>query len=96
MSELTLAAIKELDDAEITAAFVRPPAPFKVLRIFQFLTENENLTTTVSGMTSLHTGLNRHYLSQVARDMYKIDLSKWTFAVRWFEQGILKRQESML
>jgi hypothetical protein len=96
MSEVSDAEIRALDDPEILSAFTRPELPPVAARVFRFLTENQNLVTSVStGMGAHTTGLDRSKLWQVA-SAYGVRPSKWLFAIRRFEEGLLKRQAAML
>jgi len=55
------------------------------------LTTNSNLTTSIGGMETITTGIDRHKLSEVAKG-YNIDIFKYMFAVDMFENGILESQ----
>ena len=63
-----------------------------VFRTEYFLRENENLVTVAGGMEHYVTGFDRSKLFPLARDWYGIDLSKFRFAVDWYEAGMLKLQ----
>jgi hypothetical protein len=76
-----------------------PYVPEKVLNVFLFLTENQNLVTTVVtpiegpdgnlGLTTKVTGLDRSALITVA-PLYGLELDRWLFPLRLFERGLLR------
>lgn len=81
--------IKKLDDPQITEAFTRPKVPRSVSKLVDFLQSNQNLITSVGGMSVQVTGLDRFKLAEVGRG-YNIDIYRWMFAIDMYEKGLVE------
>lgn len=79
--------LEKLNDPEITKAFTRPEVPRLVNRVVNFLQDNQNLMTTVGGMSVYVTGLDRYKLAEVGRG-YGIDIYRWMYAVDMYEKNL--------
>lgn len=82
--------VLKFDDPTITEAFTRPIVPRSVDKLFNFLQDNQNLITVAGGMGHHATGLDRYKLAEVGKG-YGIDIYRWMFAIKIFEDGILAR-----
>lgn len=62
------------------------------VKIFNFLQENDNLTTSSGGMESFITGFHRPYLIESAK-AYGIDIAKYMSMVKEYEIKMLQKQK---
>lgn len=81
--------VLDMDDEVITEAVFMPDSPKWVLRVFNFLVDNQNLTTSLGGMKNQVTGLDKYKLTILAKDLYMFDLSRWMYAVHLFEHNLI-------
>jgi hypothetical protein len=107
MSHLSREKIFATEDEEIIEAFTPPSVPKRAMNIFTFLQTNRNLCTTMSGMTTVITGLemggmttvitglDRYKLVSLAKG-YGIDLFRYMFAVDYYEQEMLRQQDEIM
>lgn len=91
MKNMTVEKIIAINDPEIEKAVFLPKASRLAQKIFRFLQENTNLVTTAGGMEHYVTGLDRYKLVELARG-YNINLFKYMFAVKLYEDGMLEIQ----
>jgi len=92
MKDITHERLKAMKDPELEEAIFQPQSSRRAAKIFSFLRDNSNLTTLAGGMQHYVTGLDVDKLSRVAKG-YGLNLFKYMFAVRMYENGILKAQE---
>lgn len=92
MSGESVQDILAREDEEINAAVFPPESSRKARKIYDFLVANSNLTTMVSGMAVVVTGLDRSKLSEVAKH-YGIDMSRYLNIIDLYENKMLKDQE---
>ena len=91
VSNLTFDAVAKLDDDEIKDAVFSPRVSKRAKKIFDFIHDNANLTTSLGGMDINITGLDKYKLSELAKG-YNINLFKYMFAVKWYEEGMSENQ----
>ena len=90
---MSVEKLEKLNDPEITKAFTQPPLPKLGQKIINFLSENSNLVTTAGGMSYVVTGLDRYKLVELAKG-YSINLFKYMFAVKLYEQGLISQNKT--
>jgi hypothetical protein len=85
----SLEEIEKLGDEQITQAFIRPPIPKSLAKLYNFLQDNQNLMTTIGGMDVQVTGLDRYKLAEVGKG-YNINIYKWMYAINMYEKNLIK------
>ena len=80
---------------EIEKAVFPPRVPYKAKMIFDFVSQNANLTTEKSGMQGITTGLDRYKIVMLAKE-YDLDLIPYDFFITLYENRLLKEQEEIL
>ena len=83
--------LKDSQTKKRVDAKVPPPCPPLGFTFFNFMRENENLTTEKSGMQGYSTGFDRDKLLSVAKE-YGIDLSRYIPLVGYYEGKMIEQQ----
>lgn len=73
-------------------AYFSPQAPSIAIRFFNFITKNDNCVLLAGGMSHSVMGLDRDKLNNIAK-LYNIDLGRYLFAVDYYENKMLEKNE---
>ncbi len=91
-TEIAIERLKDTSTKKRVDAKIPPKGtPSLSFTFFNFMRENENLTTERSGMQGYSTGIDRDKLTRVAKE-YEIDLSRYLPIVSYYEGKMIEQQ----